>query len=117
MCTACRAARQPHPTLDCPPLKMVQISGAALSEGIEQMGIDEVTLLVYGVVKTVADCFKHRNKVGLNVALEALREALVHDKATVDELWRFPEICCVANVIRPYLEVLVGTQFIFNRGD
>jgi hypothetical protein len=61
---------------------------------------------VYGVAKTVADCFKHRNKIGLDVAIEALKDALAQRKATADELWRFAKICRVANVMRPYLEAL-----------
>ncbi|MBV5333495.1 hypothetical protein JZU54_08210, partial [bacterium] len=63
-------------------------------------------LRVYGVAKTVADCFKHRNKIGLDVAIEALKDTLAKRKATADELWRFAKICRVANVMRPYLEAL-----------
>ena len=63
-------------------------------------------LRVYGVAKTVADCFKHRNKIGLAIAIEALKVALAQRKATADELWRFAKICRVAIVMRPYLEAL-----------
>jgi predicted transcriptional regulator of viral defense system len=94
------------PKLDYPPVKMVQFTGAAYAEGVEVVAADQVSLRVYGVAKTVADCFKHRNKIGLDVALEALREALAQKKATADELWRFAKICRVANVMRPYLEAL-----------
>ena len=94
------------PKLDYPPLKMVQFTGAAYAEGVDVVAADQVSLRVYGVAKTVADCFKHRNKIGLDVALEALREALAQKKATADELWRFAKICRVANVMRPYLEAL-----------
>jgi predicted transcriptional regulator of viral defense system len=58
------------------------------------------------VAKTVVDCFKHRNKIGLDVALEALREARERKKVSADELWRYAKICRVANVMRPYLEAL-----------
>ena len=94
------------PRLDYPPLKMVQSSGGAFDEGIELHTRDQVPLRVYGVAKTVADCFKHRNKVGLDVALEALREARSQNKATVDEIWHYAGICRVAQVMRPYLEAL-----------
>ncbi len=92
------------PRLDYPPLKMVQFSGAAYSEGIELYERDGVPLRVYSVAKTVADCFKHRNKIGLDVALEALRDALAQKKVGADALWRYAQICRVANVMRPYLE-------------
>jgi predicted transcriptional regulator of viral defense system len=94
------------PKMDYPPIKMVQFSGDALTQGIEVIQADQVALRVYGVAKTVADCFKHRNKVGLDVALEALKEALSTRKATADDLWRFAKMCRVANVMRPYLEAL-----------
>ena len=94
------------PKIDYPPLKMIQFSGAAYSEGIEIFERDQVQLRVYGVAKTVADCFKHRNKIGLDVALEALKDAHSQKNATADELWHFAKICRVANVIRPYLEAI-----------
>lgn len=94
------------PKIDYPPLKMVQFTGAAYSEGIEVFERDQVPLRVYGVAKTVADCFKHRNKIGLDVALEALKDALFQKKATADDLWHFAKICRVANVMRPYLEAI-----------
>jgi predicted transcriptional regulator of viral defense system len=95
------------PKMDYPPVKMVQFSGEAYAAGIEVIPVDQVVLRVYGVAKTVADCFKHRNKIGLDVAIEALKDALAQSKATADELWRFAKICRVANVMRPYLEALV----------
>lgn len=94
------------PRLDYPPLKMVQVSGEVLGAGVEAHVRDHVSLRVYGVARTVADCFKHRNKIGLDVALEALRDALKQKKATVDELWHYARICRVANVMRPYLEAM-----------
>lgn len=94
------------PKLDYPPLKMVQFTGDAYTEGVEVFERDQVPLRVYGVAKTVADCFKHRNKIGLDVAVEALRDARSQKKATADELWHFAKICRVANVMRPYLEVI-----------
>jgi predicted transcriptional regulator of viral defense system len=83
---------------------MVQFSGDAYSEGIEIFEREQVRLRVYGVAKTVVDCFKHRNTIGLDVALEALKDARAQKKASADDLWRFAKIGRVANVMRPYLE-------------
>ena len=94
------------PRIDYPPLKMVQFAGEAYSEGIDLVERDQVKLRVYSVAKTVADCFKHRNKIGLDVALEALKEAHAKKMASADDLWRFAKICRVANVMRPYLEAV-----------
>ncbi|WP_082321669.1 MULTISPECIES: type IV toxin-antitoxin system AbiEi family antitoxin domain-containing protein [Variovorax] len=94
------------PRIAYPPLKMVQVSGEAYSAGIEVVERDQVPLRVYGVAKTVVDCFKHRNKIGLDVALEALRDARAQRKASADELWHYARICRVANVMRPYLEAI-----------
>lgn len=92
------------PRIDYPPVKMVQFTGAAYTSGIEEVERDGVTLRVFCAAKTVADCFKYRNKIGLDVALEALRDARVHGKASVDDIWRFAKSCRVANVMRPYME-------------
>ena len=92
------------PKIDYPPVKMVQFSGEAFSEGIETIQADQVELRVYSVAKTVADCFKHRNKIGLDVAIEALKDARARNKVSANELWRFAKICRVANVMRPYIE-------------
>ncbi len=94
------------PKLDFPPLRIVRFSGAALTEGVEEHVVDGVTIRVTGVAKTVADCFKYRNKIGLDVALEALREAWQEKRMTSDDIWRYAKICRVANVMRPYLDSL-----------
>ena len=94
------------PRIEHPPLKMVQFTGASYSEGVETFERDRVQLRVYTVAKTVADCFKHRNKIGLDVGLEALKEALAQKKASVDDLWHYAKICRVSNVMRPYLEAI-----------
>ena len=95
------------PRIDYPPVKMVQFTGDAYSAGIEEVERDGVRLRVYSVAKTVADCFKHRNKIGLDVALEALREAWHSKRVTMDELVEAAKVCRVSNVMRPYLESLV----------
>ncbi|MDR1661555.1 MAG: type IV toxin-antitoxin system AbiEi family antitoxin domain-containing protein [Azoarcus sp.] len=94
------------PRIDYPPIKMVQMTGGVYSEGIETVECDGVKLRVYGVAKTVADCFKHRNKIGLDVALEALKDVRAKRRASADDLWRYAKLCRVANVMRPYLEAV-----------
>lgn len=94
------------PRIDHPPIKMVQFTGEGYSEGIEVFERDGVQLRVYGVAKTVADCFKHRNKIGLDVAIEALKDTVAQRKSSADDLWRYAKICRVANVMRPYLEAV-----------
>lgn len=94
----------PTPRLDQPALRAVRMSGPALSEGIEPMQIDGVQVPVFNAAKTVADCFKYRNKIGLDVALEALRDGWSQRKLTMDTLWHYATIDRIANVMRPYLE-------------
>jgi len=86
------------------PVRVLRFSGKALTEGVETRTIEGVPVRLYGAAKTVADCFKYRNKIGLDVALEALREYRRAHRGGMDELWRFAEICRVRNVMRPYLE-------------
>lgn len=89
-----------------PPLRIVRFSGDALTEGIEARSIDGVTVSVSNVARTVVDCFRFRNKIGLDVALEALREAWESKRISMDELWRYATMFRVANVMRPYTESL-----------
>ena len=96
------------PRLEYPRLRVLRFSGKALTAGIETRVIEGVPVRVYNVAKTVADCFKYRNKFGLDVALEALRECWREKKATMDELNRYADICRVRNVMRPYLESLAA---------
>jgi predicted transcriptional regulator of viral defense system len=94
----------PVPRLNQPALRPVRMSGPALTEGIEQHQIDGIQVRVFDAAKTVADCFKYRNKIGLDVALEALRDGWSRHKFQMDDLWRYATIDRVANVMRPYLE-------------
>ncbi len=94
------------PRFDYPPVRIVRMSGEAMRQGIEEVDIAGTTLRVFCIAKTVADCFKFRNKIGLDVALEALREAWRGRRVSMDELWRYAGICRVANVMRPYIESL-----------
>ena len=95
------------PRLDWPPLRVLRFSGEALTAGLETRTMGSKQVRVTNVAKTVADCFKFRNLVGLDVAIEALREALRARATTVDELWKYAHICRVTKVMRPYLEALV----------
>lgn len=99
-----RKARRPQ--VEYPPLRIVRFSGAALTEGVEAHEIEGVTVPIYTAAKTVADCFKYRNKIGLDVAIEALRDCLRTGRCTHQELWHYARIGRVSNVIRPYLEAL-----------
>ncbi len=99
-----RTAR--HPRLSHPPVRVFRFSGLPLTKGIEFHKVDGVEIRVYSVAKTIADCFKYRHKIGLDVALEALRDCWRQRRATMDKLWRYAAICRVKNVMRPYLESL-----------
>lgn len=97
-------ARRPH--LDYPRLRVARFSGAALSEGIEVHRAERVALRVYSPAKTVADCFKYRNKVGIDVAVEALRDFSRLRRGDASELARFARICRVSRVMQPYLDAI-----------
>ena len=94
------------PKIDYPPLRVFRFTGKSWSEGVERTIIDGVEIAVTNVAKTVADCFKFRNKVGLDVAMEALHDAWRNRKLNTDELWHYAEVCRILKVIRPYLETL-----------
>ena len=100
--------RTRRPALQVPPLMVVRFSGAAFSEGIETHRIDGEAARVYSVAKTLADLFKHRNKVGLDVALEALREAWRERMFTMEALDRAARVCRVERIMRPYVEAVVA---------
>lgn len=89
-----------------PRLRIVRFSGQAFTFGVETHDIEGVTVRVYSPAKTVADCFKYRNKIGVDVAIEALRDCWQKKKATIDELWTAAKICRMSNVMRPYMEAL-----------
>lgn len=95
-----------RPSVDAPPLRIHYFSGEAFTAGVEEHQVEGVTLRVYNPAKTVADCFKFRNKIGIDVAIEALRDTVRQRRATVDEIWHYAKICRVARVIYPYLETL-----------
>lgn len=98
--------RARRPTLKYPPLRVVRFSGQALRAGVETHAIEGRQVRVYSVAKTIADCFKYRHKIGLDVALEALREGWRARRFTMDEIGRQAVVCRVERVMRPYLEAL-----------
>jgi predicted transcriptional regulator of viral defense system len=93
------------PRIVYPPLHIVRFSGSARATSVEKRVIEGVSVKLTTPAKTVADCFKYRNKIGLDVALEALRECLRQRRATRDEIAAAAAVCRVANVIRPYMEM------------
>jgi predicted transcriptional regulator of viral defense system len=97
-------ARRPH--VDHPPLRVVGMTGLARTTGVEEHVIEGVTVRVYSAAKTVADCFRFRNKIGHDVAIEALRDYMRSPRKNVDELWRCAQACRVLTVLRPYVEAL-----------
>lgn len=100
-----RKARAPR--INYPRIRYLYMSGPALTEGVEQVVIDGVTVKVFNAARTVADCFKYRNKIGLDVALEALREGWREKRFSMDDLVHYAGVCRVLNVMRPYMESLV----------
>jgi predicted transcriptional regulator of viral defense system len=94
-----------RPTIPDVPLRIHYFSGRALTQGVERHEIEGVQVKIYSAAKTVADCFKFRNKIGVDVAIEALRDYL-RKRLPEKDLWRYAEICRVRNVIYPYLEAL-----------
>lgn len=100
--------RARRPALKYPPLRVVRYSGAALIEGVETHRVEGQAVRIYSAAKTIADCFKYRNKIGLEVALEALREGWRARRFTLNELDQYARVCRVQRVMQPYIEALVA---------
>jgi predicted transcriptional regulator of viral defense system len=99
-----RKARRPQ--AGAPAMRVVHFSGMTLAYSVQEHTLEGVRVRIYSPAKTVADCFKFRNKVGIDVAIEALRDCLAKKKATIDQLWEAAKICRMTNVMRPYLEAI-----------
>jgi predicted transcriptional regulator of viral defense system len=99
-----RKARRP--IVGSLPIRIVRFSGRSLRDGVEVLDMQGVSVRIYSTAKTVADCFKYRNKIGLDVALEALREGWRARRFNMDDLWQYAKVDRVTNVMRPYLEAL-----------
>jgi predicted transcriptional regulator of viral defense system len=101
----------PHmvsPRLDQPAIRVVRMSEAALTDGVDRLNIDGIDVPVFNAARTIVDCFRFRNKIGLDVALEALRDGWSQRKFTLDNLWRHATTGRVANVMRPYIEAITA---------
>lgn len=98
--------KQRPPKIDCPPVRWARFSGKAHRHGVCVERVGKTGVPVYTPAKTVADCFKFRNKVGIDVAMESLRDCLEQRMATADQLWAAAEACRMQNVMRPYLEAV-----------
>lgn len=96
------------PRLDYPVLRVVHLRGAAYGGGIETIDDEGAPLRVYGLAKTITDCFKFRHKIGLDVALEALKDAWQRRLVSIDDLTRYARINRVERIMRPYLEALTA---------
>ena len=101
-----RKARKPR--VEDLPVHIVRFSGAMLRYGIEERRVQGVVVRITSPARTVIDCFRYRNKIGIDVAIEALRDAWRQRKVTADELTRFAAICRVTNVMRPYVESILA---------
>ena len=93
-----------EPKIDYPQIRIVRFSGKAISEGIEIHLIEGVEVKIYNKAKTIADCFKFRNKIGLDIALEALKDSRQRKLCTNDQIWEYAKLCRVSNIMKPYLE-------------
>jgi predicted transcriptional regulator of viral defense system len=100
-----RGTEPPH--LDHPPLRIFWFTGRAFTEGVEAHQLDGVPVRIYCREKTLADCFKYRNKIGLDTVLEAVRLYKQSRHTNVDSLMKYADICRVANVMQPYLEAVL----------
>lgn len=95
------------PRLDYPPVRIFRFSDETISAGVEKYRMEGVTLRVFSPAKTVADCFKFRHKIGVDVAVEALKLCLAREKTKPAQILHYARLCRVERVIRPYLEALV----------
>lgn len=96
------------PKVEYPPIRFVRFSSRALKEGVKRHLIDGIEVPIFEPAKTIVDCFRYRNKIGLDIALEGLREGLRTKRATPDQLWEFARTARVWSVMRPYVEAMVA---------
>jgi predicted transcriptional regulator of viral defense system len=96
-----------EPRIDNPPVRIFKFSGKAFTEGVEDHEVDGINMRIYGPAKTIADCFKFRNKLGMDVALESLKLFQKTTRFDVNELMHFARVCRVENLIMPYVEAML----------
>ncbi len=92
------------PSLESPPIHAYKFSEVAFNAGVEKHQIDGVTIQIYSVEKTLADCFKYRNKLGMDIVLEALKLYRSQNKINVSALMKYAKVCRVESIMQPYLE-------------
>ena len=97
-----------RPKIDHPPIRFVRFSGSALTEGVERHRIENINVPITDPARTIVDCFRYRTKIGLDVAMEGLREGLRRRRCKPDELWRYARDARVWSVMRPYVEAMVS---------
>ena len=95
------------PKVDYPPLSIVRFSGKSLTYGVERHMLEDVEVPITSPAKTVADCFKYRNKIGVDIAIEALRDVLENRTATPQDIHEAAKTCRVASIIQPYLQAMI----------
>jgi predicted transcriptional regulator of viral defense system len=96
------------PTISYPPIRFVRFSGWAMTEGVEQYSIQSRKVPITDPARTIVDCFRYRNKIGVDIAMEGLREGIRHRKCTPDQLWQYAKKARVWTVMRPYVEAVVA---------
>ncbi|MDA8384600.1 MAG: transcriptional regulator [Betaproteobacteria bacterium] len=99
-----RGTKQPR--LQFPPIRVFRFSEPLRNAGVERHRVDRIEVRVYGAAKTVVDCFRFRNRIGIDVAVEALRLLYARRKAPIRELLAYARLGCVERVMQPYLEAL-----------
>jgi predicted transcriptional regulator of viral defense system len=97
-----------RPKIASPPIRFVRFSGPTLTDGVVRHRIEGVEVAITEPARTIVDCFRYRGKVGLDVAMEGLREGLRRRRCTPDELWRYASTARIWSVMRPYLEAMVS---------
>lgn len=101
-------AKAHSPKIETVHVQFFRFSAKAFTEGVEKHDIEGVEVRVYCPAKTVADCFKYRHKIGIDIAIEALRDCLHQRKAKIDDIVRYGRICRVDRVMQPYMEAVLG---------
>ena len=97
-----------RPKISYPPIRFVRFSGRAMTQGVERHSIEVREVPITDPARTIVDCFRYRNKIGIDIAIEGLREGIRRRKCTPDQLWEYGKIAKVWTVMRPYVEVVVA---------
>lgn len=97
-----------RPTISYPPIRFVRFSGWAMTEGVKRYSIEACEVPITDSARTIVDCFRYRNKIGIDIAMEGLREGIRRRKCTPDQLWEYGKMAKVWTVMRPYVEVVVA---------